>query len=153
MAKNFTKKDLMNVVEEFFDRGTTTTTLEVKNVLREKGFWAEQRDVSKMMSDLRAEQNWESVMDGDHRVYSRGVAEIGELEMYKWKDEREFKRVAGDLCISLSGKIITQISVPLFKKVYNGKGGAKLDFKGDEALSNLVYYNYLLIRKYQKVVL
>ena len=47
-----------------------TTTLEVKNRLRNQGFWALQADVSALMWEIAQEAGWHVVSNGRFRVYA-----------------------------------------------------------------------------------
>jgi hypothetical protein len=46
-----------------------TTTLEVKNQLRNRGYWALQRDVSRLMRVLADAEGWIILSTGRFRVY------------------------------------------------------------------------------------
>ncbi len=48
----------------------TTTTLEVKNRLRNQGFWAVQADVSALMWEIAQEAGWQVYSNGRFRVYA-----------------------------------------------------------------------------------
>jgi len=50
-----------------------TTTLDVKNHLRNRGFLAFQNEISALMEQLAHEDNWKCVHNGRFRIYSLPV--------------------------------------------------------------------------------
>ncbi|MEM8601463.1 MAG: hypothetical protein AAGF99_16220 [Bacteroidota bacterium] len=48
----------------------TTTTLDVKQALREQGFWATQTDVSTAMDILAGDLGWLWITNGFYRTYA-----------------------------------------------------------------------------------
>lgn len=67
-----TKDIVKDVAEDLMEKNGQTTTLEVKDELRNRGYWAVQDEVSNMMFDLGHEEDWDIQNDptGTHRVYS-----------------------------------------------------------------------------------
>ena len=66
-----TKAAVRQAAEMLMDQHTETTTLEVKNQLRQQGYKAVQREVSALMDELCAEANWEFEFNGRNRIYRR----------------------------------------------------------------------------------
>lgn len=73
MNKQLTKQEVLRVANDLFLKNGKTTTLEVKTVLRNEGFWAEQSEVSSYMDQLHAQENWDFTTPGNHRVYTSTV--------------------------------------------------------------------------------
>jgi len=68
--KTLTKDAVLTVALKLTENGNTTTSLDIKNELRNQGYWAEQREVSKLMNEIYNEDdNWAFIIDVDHRVY------------------------------------------------------------------------------------
>lgn len=67
-----TKDIVKDVAEELMEENGQTTTLEVKEELRKRGYFAVQKEVSDLMFDLGHEEDWNIQNDptGTHRVYS-----------------------------------------------------------------------------------
>lgn len=59
----------------------TTTTLEVKNELREQGFFAVQAEVSALMEVIAEERHWKFWHNGRHRIYT--FAEDTDERLYR----------------------------------------------------------------------
>lgn len=55
--------------EELIRENGATTTLEVKNKLRNQGFIAYQAEVSRMLDETAQSQGWEFEVNGKFRVY------------------------------------------------------------------------------------
>lgn len=55
--------------EALLARHGRTTTLEVKNLLRNQGFWARQSDVSHWMQKISCEAGWHVTSNGRFRIY------------------------------------------------------------------------------------
>ena len=55
--------------EDLIKSNGATTTLEVKNYLRSRGFIAFQAEVSKLMEDVAREMDWEYEWNGRFRIY------------------------------------------------------------------------------------
>lgn len=71
----FTKADVLLIAMRLMLQKGETTTLEVKNSLRDAGFFAIQDDVSTTMRILADEEGWAvgTSQDNEHRIYS-GIA-------------------------------------------------------------------------------
>lgn len=76
MNKQLTKQEVLRVATDLISKNGKTTTLEVKTVLRNEGFWAEQSDVSSYMDQLHNEQSWNfSTPTGSYRVYTAATVQ------------------------------------------------------------------------------
>lgn len=51
------------------ERTGTTTTLDIKRVLRDRGYWATQADVSRRLSRIASAENWPWWKLGAFRLY------------------------------------------------------------------------------------
>lgn len=72
MSKNLTKADVFDVASDLIEQNGSTTTLDIKNELRNRGFFAKQADVSELMIEVCSEENYSFSYNGVHRVYSDG---------------------------------------------------------------------------------
>jgi hypothetical protein len=73
---------IINMANMLIDTNGTTTTLDVKNALRNLSFTVRQMDVSDVM-DARYEDEgweWEYAIDGNYRVYSKPSMETDESD-------------------------------------------------------------------------
>lgn len=70
MSKTLTKADVFDVASDLIEQNGSATTLEIKNELRHRGFFALQADVSQFMMDVCIEENWVFTVNGNHRVYT-----------------------------------------------------------------------------------
>lgn len=70
MAKTLTKADVFDVASDLIEQNGSTTTLDIKNELRKRGFFALQADVSQHMMDVCDEEGWSFSVSGNHRVYT-----------------------------------------------------------------------------------
>jgi hypothetical protein len=68
--KNYELQDLKNVVSDLIKENGATTTLEVKNALRAKGFKADQNQVSYDMSENRKDMNLQYRTLNNYRIYA-----------------------------------------------------------------------------------
>ncbi len=64
------KIEIKLTAERLMSASGQTTTLQVKNHLRNRGFLAFQNEVSSIMGQLAGENNWRHVHNGQFRVYS-----------------------------------------------------------------------------------
>ena len=71
------QEQLRDAIAEVFEAAESlmaihgaTTTLEVKNRLRNQGFWALQADVSDLMWEIAQEAGWQVFSNGRFRVYA-----------------------------------------------------------------------------------
>lgn len=62
-----------------------TTTLEVKNWLRQEGYTAYQADISRWMFKIAKEQNWAFQSNGRHRVYRYQNEEELMVQKFFWE--------------------------------------------------------------------
>jgi hypothetical protein len=74
--KNLVKSDVYDVALDLIEENGSTTTLDVKNELRTRGFFAKQADVSEFMLEVAAEEKWDFTYNGVHRVYTIKVASV-----------------------------------------------------------------------------
>ena len=75
-----TASAVCDAAEALMQAHGTTTTLEVKNRLRNEGYWACQADVSAFMRELATYREWCYVSNGRHRVYTFIPAEATSTE-------------------------------------------------------------------------
>lgn len=68
--KNLSKADVFDVVTDLIEENGSTTTLDIKNELRERGFFAKQADVSEFMQQIADSEDIEFNFNGVHRVYT-----------------------------------------------------------------------------------
>lgn len=57
------------VALELMEQNDTTTTLEVKNILRSMGFWAIQSDIAARMNEICVQERWRYTYNGKYRTY------------------------------------------------------------------------------------
>jgi len=75
MAKKVTTKaDVFDVASDLIEQNGSTTTLDIKKEMRNRGFFALQADVSSLMINICDEEDWTFTFNGVHRVYSDKVA-------------------------------------------------------------------------------
>lgn len=70
MNSTFTTIDVLDVAEQLIKDNNETTTLEIKEELRKKGFKAFQSDVSEVMATEHHTRNFSYSENGTHRIYS-----------------------------------------------------------------------------------
>ena len=68
--KNITREVVADVARDLINRLGSTTSLDVKNELRNMGYYAVQSDVSSLLDETANTQGWHHKVDGDHRIYS-----------------------------------------------------------------------------------
>lgn len=68
--QNLTRDDVWTEFEHLLVSNGQATSLEVKNALRQKGFWATQAVVGSTMQDLAEEHGVRSSFNGNYLVYS-----------------------------------------------------------------------------------
>lgn len=68
--KNLSKADVYDVAIDLIEDNGSTTTLDIKNELRNRGFFAKQADVSEFMLQVADEEGWNFSYNGVHRVYT-----------------------------------------------------------------------------------
>jgi len=69
-----TKDATFEAANELMKQNGQTTTKEVKEHLRSKKFWADQKDISQWMKELHTEKNWERSYGNGYNTYSPEVA-------------------------------------------------------------------------------
>lgn len=57
------------VALELMKENKTTSTLEIKRILRDMGFWAIQSEVSEQMKEIAAQEEWHFTCNGTYRTY------------------------------------------------------------------------------------
>ncbi|WP_338762542.1 hypothetical protein WAF17_17815 [Bernardetia sp. ABR2-2B] len=77
--------DIQLVAHEHFKKRGFTTTLDVKNELRKKGFHAIQSEVSLWMDELATDEEWDYESNGTFRMYSLGDDEQYSATLYMVK--------------------------------------------------------------------
>jgi hypothetical protein len=70
MKKTLTKADVFDVASDLIEANGSTTTLDIKKELRNRGFFALQADVSDYMVQVCSEEDWDFTFNGAHRVYT-----------------------------------------------------------------------------------
>ncbi len=68
--KTLDKDDIVEVFNKLIEDNGETTSLEVKKVLRSKGFWATQAQIGTALIEIAEEQDNEWVYNGVHRTYN-----------------------------------------------------------------------------------
>lgn len=69
IAKNLTKEVVKNYAQALMLQNDTTTTLDVKEVLRERGYYATQEEISEIMKTLCEEESWCFTSNGKYKIY------------------------------------------------------------------------------------
>lgn len=64
------KIEIKLTAERLMNSSGQTTTLQVKNQLRNRNFLAFQNEISEIMEQLANENNWHHVHNGQFRIYS-----------------------------------------------------------------------------------
>ncbi|TAE74631.1 MAG: hypothetical protein EAZ85_04230 [Bacteroidetes bacterium] len=75
-------KNVLVVAEELIEKNGSTTTLDVKNLLRQRNFQASQNEVSSFMNQISARESWQSTQNSNFKVYSFGVDSNQVLDAY-----------------------------------------------------------------------
>lgn len=66
------RDDILTTFEELIDESGSTTTLDVKEALREDGFWIKQSDVSDVITQfVDGTNDYTFTIDRNHRVYEK----------------------------------------------------------------------------------
>ncbi len=75
---NFADADAQKVAQQLLDTSKETTTLDVKNLLRDAGFTATQADVSLAMDRLAFQEDWPWDFNGTYRTFypARDIPDI-----------------------------------------------------------------------------
>jgi predicted DNA-binding WGR domain protein len=85
--KALDKAAVLAAAEELMSKFGTTTTLDVKNRLRNNGFMASQAEVSQWMDVLAREENWAFAQQNNFRVYRIGPDTNDTLHHYLEKTD------------------------------------------------------------------
>ena len=67
------KTEIKLTAERLMNTSGQTTTLNVKNNLRNRGFLAFQNEISELMTQIANEHNWDHSHNGQFRIYSLPV--------------------------------------------------------------------------------
>lgn len=67
--KPLTKAAIRSAAIHLMERNYSTTTLEVKQLLRIQNYWAIQATISRWMEELAQEENWYAVSNNYHYNY------------------------------------------------------------------------------------
>ena len=62
-------KIVRDVAYRLICRNGNTTTLDIKNELRDRGYWAQQGEVSSLMNEIYDKEGWDFTTNGMHRIY------------------------------------------------------------------------------------
>lgn len=68
--KSITKDAVKEAAEDLIKQNGETTTLDVKNSLRNSGYFAKQDEVSQIMLEIGTEESWQINNNGIYRIYS-----------------------------------------------------------------------------------
>ncbi|HRK74037.1 MAG TPA: hypothetical protein PLL64_07160 [Rhodothermales bacterium] len=71
MSKKISVSAVREAAHQLMKDNGTTTTLEVKLTLRQRGFWAVQMEVSAIMEKVAAQEDWFWQCNGRFRQYAR----------------------------------------------------------------------------------
>jgi predicted DNA-binding WGR domain protein len=100
------KNAVLLASEELMDKYGSTTTLDVKNLLRGRNYNATQSEVSNFMNELAVKENWKYSQRGNYRVYSFGQDTFETYQAYLEKDNRFCSIKAEDKKIIIEEGII-----------------------------------------------
>ncbi|HAS43304.1 MAG TPA: hypothetical protein DCS93_22685 [Microscillaceae bacterium] len=92
--KNLTKNAVKEAAEHLIEAFGTTTTLDVKNRLRQQGFQALQAEVSNLMDTLTDEEQWRFNHNGRYRVYRFGPDSNDTFHKYLEQGQRFWEILA-----------------------------------------------------------
>jgi hypothetical protein len=68
--KTLDKTTVLNTAVALITNNGKTTTLEVKEELRKKGYKAFQKEISSYLQDIASEENLQATDAGNHKIYS-----------------------------------------------------------------------------------
>lgn len=68
-------QDIKDAAIELMKQNGTTTNLDIKNLLRSKNFWVSQDEVSKAMSTIASEENFDRSWNGSYNTWSIPVVQ------------------------------------------------------------------------------
>ncbi len=75
-------KNVLSVAEELIEKNGSTTTLDVKNLLRNRNFQATQNEVSSFINQASIQESWQSHQNSNFKVYSFGKDTHETLDEY-----------------------------------------------------------------------
>ncbi|WP_299456943.1 WGR domain-containing protein [uncultured Microscilla sp.] len=94
--KTLTKDAVKEAAEDLIEAFGTTTTLDVKNKLRQQGFQALQAEVSTLMDAVTAEESWQFNHNGRYRVYRFGPDSNDTFHKYLENGQQFWEVLASD---------------------------------------------------------
>lgn len=94
--KNLTKEAVKEAAEYLIEAFGTTTTLDVKNRLRQVGYQAFQNEVSNLMDTVTAEERWQFNHNGRYRVYRFGPDSNDTFHKYLENGQQFYEILASD---------------------------------------------------------
>lgn len=94
--KTLTKEAVKGAAENLIETFGTTTTLDVKNKLRQTGFQAFQNEVSTLMDTVTAEERWQFNHNGRYRVYRFGPDSNDTFHKYLENGQQFWEILASD---------------------------------------------------------
>lgn len=94
--KTLTQEAVKEAAEDLIEAFGTTTTLDVKNKLRQQGFQAMQADVSRLMDIVTAEEKWQFNHNGRYRVYRFGLDSNDTFHKYMENGQQFWEVLASD---------------------------------------------------------
>ena len=94
--KTLTQEAVKEAAEDLIEAFGTTTTLDVKNKLRQQGYQAMQADVSRLMDTVTAEERWQFNHNGRYRVYRFGPDSNDTFHKYMESGQHFWEVLASD---------------------------------------------------------
>ena len=94
--KTLTKEAVKGAAENLIETFGSTTTLDVKNKLRQTGFQAFQNEVSTLMDAVTAEERWQFNHNGRYRVYRFGPDSNDTFHKYLENGQQFWEILASD---------------------------------------------------------
>lgn len=91
--KKLSKEAVCEIAEMLISKHGSTTTLDVKNHLRTRGYEAFQNEVSGFMQSLANEESWNFNNNGRYKIYSFGQDTQYSLEAYLEKENTFWKLI------------------------------------------------------------
>jgi len=82
--------DILSSAQEILKANGSVTTLEIKENLRQNGFWVDQLTVSDAMDRLHTSKGWEWTFDNGHRLYSYASAQVKQMPVKKGRKPSVF---------------------------------------------------------------
>lgn len=101
-------KIVSSTAEELIEKNGSTTTLDVKNALRNKNYHATQSEVSSFMSRMAIEESLHTNQNQNFKIYSFGIDSKEKIDGYFQKDDTFWAiKVQNAILIIEEGKINT----------------------------------------------